>query len=181
MKNTRKSLIGFLKRYWYFLLLVAAGSLAIGESARITKTYQPSKWIAGPSGFIMILGLILLALLLFEVLMTILKNRRRARATETAATEKRNANATPSDTTQAQEEKQHAVNMWLSFGLLVAYTLLLKVLGFALASAFYLLANLPLLKNSWKVTVITVVVVLAFLLLAAPALGIAFPRGLFGF
>ena len=185
MKNAYKTIVSFLRRYWYFLLLIAAGSLAIGESIRITKKYHPSNWLTGPSGFIMILGLVLVALLLFEIMMSILRAKRRAkkRASQQVSlqeVQEQEASAPAEEASEDKEEKLYTRNMWLSFGLLIVYTLLIKVLGFAISSALYLLVNLLLLKNSWKTTLITVAVILIFLLFVAPMLSMSFPRGLFG-
>ena len=184
MKNAYKTLVGFLRKYWYFLLLIAAGSLAISESIRITNKYHPSNWITGPSGFIMILGLVLVALLLFEILMTVLRAKKRAKkhAAEASVQETPSVDETAENAADDKDadERLYTRNMWLSFGLLIVYTLLIKVLGFALSSGLYLLVNLLLLKNSWKTTLITVVVILLFLLFAAPMLSMSFPRGVFG-
>lgn len=183
MKNAYKTLAGLLRKYWYFLLLLAAGSLSIGESIRITNKYQPKNWITGPSGFIMILGLLLIALLLFEVLTTVLRAAKRNKKSAAEAVVQESA-AEPAAESETESEDENAKiytrNMWLSFGLLIVYTLLIKVLGFAISSALYLIINLILLKNSWKSTLITVAVILAFLLFAAPLLSMSFPRGLLG-
>jgi len=180
-------LIGaILKKYWYLLLLTAAGGVAICESIRLTNKYQPKNWLAGTSGFIMILGLALAALLAFELLGRLVRAARQ-KQTRTAAQETADRNESKSETaaTPTAEEEANASSsnrrMWLSFGLLVVYTLLIQVLGFAVSSALYLGANLLLLKNSWKSTILTTAVVLVFLLFGAPYLGISFPRGLFGF
>lgn len=180
MKNAYKTLTGFLRKYWYFLLLLAAGSLSIGESIRITNKYEPKEWITGPSGFIMILGLLLIALLLFEILMNVLRAKKRAKKQAAECVKEDVVAASDADETD-ENEKLYTRNMWLSFGMLIVYTLLIKVLGFALSSALYLTLNLLLLKNSWKSTLITVAVILVFLLFVAPLLSMSFPRGLLGF
>ena len=188
MKNAMKKVAVFLKKAWYLLLLLAAGGLAIGESIRITDKYQPDNWLAGPSGFIMIVGLLLVVLLLFNVLMNIVHGLLKKKHDNTACSAAEASEAEEPvlqasvELEEAEKEKQrYARNMWISFGLLIVYTLLIKALGFSISSALYLIANLFLLKNSWKTTVITVIVIFLFLLFAAPLLGMSFPRGIFGF
>lgn len=189
MKNLLNSITDFLWKYWYILLLLAAGCLSIRESIRITNKYEPSHWLSGPSGFIMIVGLALIALLLFEVISSTLRARRRAEKKQLEEqpvmaegiedVENKEDSARPQEKTA--EEKLHNRNMWLSFGLLIVYTMFIKTIGFALSSALYLVLDLLLLKNGWKTTVITVIAILAFLLYGAPALSMSFPRGIFGF
>ena len=70
--------------------------------------------------------------------------------------------------------------MFISFGLLIVYTVLVKPLGFSIASTLYLGANLRILSNSWKSTIITSVIILVALLFGAPAMGLSLPRGIFG-
>lgn len=188
MKRILESLSGLLRKYWYFLLLLAAGSLAIGESIRITNKYEPSHWLSGPSGFVMILGIAFIALLVFEAIAVAARSKKQAKKQATEETvvceepEKQSieAEVAPSEE-QVAQQKLHNRNMWLSFGMLIVYTLLIKILGFALSSAVYLVLNLLLLKNNWKVTIITVAAILLFLLFGAPALSMSFPRGIFGF
>ena len=159
----------FLKKYWYYLLLTAVGGISIYESCRLTAKYQPQNWLTGPSGFIMILGLALVALLLFEIITQTIRASKRAKTQE------------PHPSSEEEERTPHSRNMWFSFLLLVIYTLLIKTLGFSITSALYLTANMLLLKNSWKTTLITVAVIFLFLLFGAPLMGMSFPRGLLGF
>lgn len=181
MKSKLQIISGLAKKYLYLLLLLAAGGTAILESNRITRKYQPKHWLSGPSGFIMILGCLLLALLVFELLARGVKalRRRRKQAVPEAARPavKGSGPAQP----QAQADTKPMRNMICSFAMLIAYTLLIKPLGFALSSVLYLTGNLLLLRNSLKTTLITAGVILLFLLFGAPALGISFPRGLLGF
>ena len=180
-------LIGtILKKYWYLLLLTAAGGVTICESIRLTNKYQPKKWLAGTSGFIMILGLVLIVLLIFEIIRRIVVAGKQKRTHATTREIEDRQESHGEDVAEHEPEKNSDLSssnrkMWFSFGLLVVYTLLIRVLGFAVSSALYLGANLLLLKNSWKSTVITTAVILSFLLFGAPFLGISFPRGLFGF
>jgi hypothetical protein len=107
----------------------------------------------------MILGLALAALLAFELLGRLVRAARQ-KQTRTAAQETADRNESKSETaaTPTAEEEANASSsnrrMWLSFGLLIVYTLLIQVLGFAVSSALYLGANLLLLKNSWKSTIL---------------------------
>ena len=169
----------FLKKYWYYLLLTAVGGISIYESCRLTAKYQPQNWLTGPSGFIMILGLALVALLLFEIITQTIRASKRAKTQKESVAVSQSQEPHPSS--EEEERTPHSRNMWFSFLLLVIYTLLIKPLGFSITSALYLTANMLLLKNSWKTTLITVAVIFLFLLFGAPLMGMSFPRGLLGF
>lgn len=184
MKKKLQIISGLAKKYLHLLLLLAAGGTAVLESIRITKKYQPENWLSGPSGFMMILGCLLLALLVFELLSRGVKAllRRRGQAARAEEEARPAAEESEPDQTKAQtDDTKYIRNMICSFAMLIGYTLLIKPAGFALASALYLTGNLLLLKNSLKTTLITVGVILLFLLFGAPVLGISFPRGLLGF
>jgi hypothetical protein len=207
----------------YLPLLLAVGGIGIYESIRITNKHHPKNWLAGPSGFMMIVGCLLVVVFAFEVIMKYVRYRNR-RAREDKATDNpadkpsdkatdnvdaammaaaqadaaqdaadRSAPDAAHDVTadaakdagvqakpQDAEAQVHVRNMYYSAGLLIVYTLLIRWVGFSVSSCLYLLANMLLLKNSVKVTVITVLAVLLYMLVGAPALGMSFPRGLLG-
>ena len=160
-----------LQKFAFPLFLLIIGGTAVLESMRITKKYPSSNWLAGPSGFMMIVGGILLFLFLIELVKAI-KGFSFAdiKVAETAAEEESDP-----------EERINNRKMVISFLMLVAYVLMLKYLGFAVSSVIYLAANLWILKNPPLRTIITVVVILVLLLFGAPQLGISLPRGIFGF
>jgi uncharacterized membrane protein YcjF (UPF0283 family) len=183
-----RNLLDVAKGNLYLLLLLAVGGMGIYESVRITHKYQPKNWLAGPSGFMMIVGCLLVAVFVFEVVVRCLRYPKgRTGEVQSAQAEASDATQTaePQDSgasaeLQVAESRIHLNNMYYSAGLLIVYTLLIRWLGFSISSCLYLLANMLLLKNSVKVTVVTVLAVLLYMLVGAPALGMSFPRGLLG-
>lgn len=171
--NKKLSVTGLILRQFAFpLFLLVIGGTAVLESMRVTKKYPSDNWLAGPSGFMMIIGVILLLLFVIELVKAI-RGFSLSSVKEEAAVEK-----------QSEKNQEDAINtkkMVLSFLLLVVYVLLLKILGFSLSSVLYLAANLWLLKNPPLRTIITVVVIFLLLMFGAPQLGISLPRGIFGF
>ena len=162
-----------LQKFAFPLFLLIIGGTAVLESMRITKKYPSSNWLAGPSGFMMIVGGILLLLFLIELVKAIKGfSFADVKVVETSAAEETEADA---------EDRINNRKMVISFLMLVAYVLILKYLGFAVSSVLYLAANLWILKNPPLRTIITVVVILVLLLFGAPQLGISLPRGIFGF
>ena len=161
-----------LKKFAFPLFLLVIGGTAVLESMRITKKYPSDNWLAGPSGFMMIIGVILLLLFVIELVKAL-----KGFSIPASSPEKVEAASDSKNTEDAVNTKK----MVISFLLLVVYVLLLKYLGFAVSSVLYLGANLWILKNPPLRTIITVAVILLALLFGAPQLGIALPRGMLGF
>jgi uncharacterized membrane protein len=197
-KARRKTLLPLLSDALFPLLLAVAGGILVKESLRITAKHKPANWLAGPSGFMMIIGSLLLVFTAIEcaqIIMRVVKTERRRIHAPVPVAEQ----AHPKDSSAAitakdimtyqtgeeeqtvEERKRSSLRMLISFGLLVFYALLVKILGFTLASTVYIIANLFALKNSWKVSIITTIVVFSLLYFGAPAMSLSLPRGMFGF
>ena len=197
-KARRKTLLPLLSDALFPLLLAVAGGILVKESLRITAKHKPANWLAGPSGFMMIIGSLLLVFTDIEcaqIIMRVVKTERRpihapVSAAEEAHPKDSSATITAEDIMTyktgeeeqtVEERKRSGLRMLISFGLLVLYALLVKTLGFTIASTVYLIANLFALKNSWKVSIITTIVVFSLLYFGAPAMSLSLPRGVFGF
>lgn len=166
---------GLAARYGYLALVGACAAAALVESLRIRRSYHAAEFLAGPGGYVMILGVVLLFFALAELAAQIRRSVRGGGAGGTA-TEAAAGGQDPSDRAAGGRRK-----MQLTFALCVVYVLLVGPLGFTLASLLYLTVNLLLLGNSPKVTAATVGVILVILRFGAPAIGLYLPKGLLGF
>lgn len=197
-KARRKTLLPLLSDALFPLLLAVAGGILVKESLRITAKHKPANWLAGPSGFMMIIGSLLLVFTAIEcaqIIMRVVKTERQpihAPVSEAEEAHPKDSSATITaedimtyqtgeEEQTVEERKRSGLRMLISFGLLVLYALLVKTLGFTIASTVYLIANLFALKNSWKVSIITTIVVFSLLYFGAPAMSLSLPRGVFGF
>lgn len=187
-------LFSLLSDAFFPLLFAVAGGILVSESSRITASYNPKIWITGPSGFMMIIGLLLLFFALLEVIKFTVKllklrmgkvetyntNTPKTIEDEKLTADKINNYETAEEEQTGNNRKISRLKMFISFGLLIVYTVLVKPLGFSIASTLYIGANLRILNNSWKSTIITSVIILIALLFGAPAMGLSLPRGIFG-
>jgi hypothetical protein len=163
-----------IEQFAFPLLLLILGSVAIIQSLILTAGNSEPNWLAGPGGFMMLIGCILIGICLFELLVLF----RAAKADNSKVSAK---TAVPDETTEKKKQDIFLRNMLITLGLLMVYALCIRVLGFSLATGLFLVIDLKLLKNSWPLTVFTVLVILALMLFGAPWMGISLPRGLFGF
>lgn len=184
------------KEYTHFILLLIVGSLAVYESIRITSMYSIKDWLSGPSGFVMIIGFLLLFLSFIEGLALIRLKRRKMQVLPLQASVAATLDALPvlsdkdlkyskvrEDIKEqfVQEDSRNTLNLIISYVLLIVYVITLKPLGFTLSTALYMTSSLLLLKNSWTLTAVTVMVLVAWIMFGAPAMGLSLPRGIFGF
>lgn len=176
-KRSRPVVSIILDRMAFPLFMLVAGGIAVIESNRLDKKYPQDNWWSGPSSFMRILGLIMLALCCVEVVKAVLGIRKEIRKMQQCEAE-----AEP--TQKAEKEtstKEYTKVMLISFAMVLVYIFIIRYTGFALATVLYLTANLILLKNPPLRIAITAVVILALLLWGAPAMGISLPRGFLGF
>lgn len=169
-KNNKFSLSIVLKNIAFPLVVLAAGGIAVIESNRLTEKYPQDNWFAGPSGFMMIIGIILLVLFVIELFKGL--KTMRVELSKEQCNEKKEL---------SEEEKGFVKDMIISFAMVCIYIIVIRYLGFALASTLYLVANLILLKNPKLRIIITAVVIFLLLLYGAPLAGISLPRGYLGF
>lgn len=198
MKDKKATFLLVLNNALFPLLVAVAGGILVKESLRITAKHNPANWLAGPSGFMMIVGLLLLVLTFVEIIQLIRGVRKRrfqdlknSQIEEPSTPEKGPSEVITTETImtyQTSEEEQtpedrkkSRLRMIISFCLLVFYTLMVKPLGFTLASTVYIIINLLVLKNSWKLAILTTIVVFALLYFGAPAMSLSLPRGIFSF
>lgn len=168
--NSKSKLSIILKNIAFPLVILAAGGIAVIESNRLTHKYPQDNWFAGPSGFMMIIGIILLILFTIELFKSIKTTKKDIE--KNAEVEKKE---------KTDEEKGYVRDMIISFLMVCIYILIIKYAGFALASTIYLVANLILLKNPKLRIIITAIVIFLLLLYGAPLAGISLPRGYLGF
>jgi len=168
---------GLAARFGYLVLLTGCGALALYESLRIRRSYQTGEFLAGPGGYVMVIGVALLLFALGELAVQIRQGVRR-RGSESPAPGVRAA-ADPG--TEDLGRRGARRKMQLTFLLCALYVLLMKPLGFTLASVASLVANLLLLGNRVAVTAATAAVVFVVLRFGVPAIGLYLPRGWLGF
>ncbi len=162
-------------RFGYFALVAVCGAAALVEGLRIGRLRRTAEFLSGPGGYIMILGVVLLLFAAIEL------------AAQLGRTARRSAvGGPPPEAGAGREVSQGAAaggrrRMQLTFVMCVVYVLLVRPLGFTLASLLYLTANLLLLGNRPAVMAATVAVVFVILRFGAPAIGLYLPRGLLGF
>lgn len=174
-KKTSKMISIVLDKMAFPLFMFVTGVIAIFESIRLTEKYVDGDWLSGPSSFMMILGLLILAICFIETVKSVFQIKSDLKKMD------EHAAATIEDEEKSDEEKGYIKDMIISFAMVLVYIFIIKYIGFALATVIYLAANLMLLKNPVLRVVLTVVVILALLLWGAPAMGISLPRGFLGF
>jgi low temperature requirement protein LtrA len=169
-----------LRRYGHLPLIAAFGVLAVVEGIRIGTQFTAETFIAGPGGYMTVIGVALCCFALIGVLgATAGRTRRKRTQDELAALD------TDTDTVTTPEKSAEAIahsrTLRLSFLLCVVYVLLIKPLGFTIASLLYLAASLWFLKNPLRRTLLTCIIMFPILFFGLPAIGISVPRGPFGF
>mgnify|MGYP000926067303 CR=1 FL=1 len=173
-KKTSKMVSIILDRMAFPLFMFVTGVIAVLESNRLTEKYVDGDWLSGPSSFMMILGLLILAICFIETVRSVFQIRSDLKKIDEHVV------ATKEDQEKSDEEKGYIKDMIISFAMVLVYIFIIRYTGFALATVIYLAANLTLLKNPIVRIVLTVVVILALLLWGAPAMGISLPRGFLG-
>ncbi|HPY45950.1 MAG TPA: tripartite tricarboxylate transporter TctB family protein [Sphaerochaeta sp.] len=173
-KKTSKMISIVLDKMAFPLFMFVTGVIAVFESIRLTEKYVDGDWLSGPSSFMMILGLIILAICFIETVKSVFQIRSDLKKLNDTV-------ATRENEEKSDEEKGYIKDMIISFAMVLVYIFIIRYTGFALATVIYLAANLMLLKNPVLRVVLTVVVILALLLWGAPAMGISLPRGFLGF
>lgn len=166
----------FLRKYSHLLLIAVLGILAMVEGIRIGTQFAAETFIAGPGGYMTVIGVALCCFALIGTLGARFEHNRRKRTQDELAA--LDASTTPAKT---PETSGHTRTLRLSFLLCVGYVLLIKPLGFTIASLLYLAASLWLLKNPLRRILLTCLFMFPILFFGLPAIGISVPRGLFGF
>ncbi|MFA7109099.1 MAG: tripartite tricarboxylate transporter TctB family protein [Sphaerochaetaceae bacterium] len=172
MQKAKKSLFLIENLAFSFILLVV-GLITILESVRLTQKHLPKNWLASSGGFMMIIGAIILLLFLFDLTSSIKKCVLGLKKMEVEPEIKKKE-------AKGVEDKANLMKMLYSFALLGVYTIIIRPLGFPIASTIYIGVNLWLLKNPLLRTIITVVVIFIVLTFGAPAFGLSLPRGFLG-
>lgn len=163
------------------------GVVGAAEGIRLGIASPGEDFITGPGGYMTVVGS---GLLLFAVLGAIASVLRRARG---GGTDTSRGGSVPTPLSDAETGRSHDVKaagvgglsrptlVRLSFAFCVVYVLLIRPLGFTLASLLYLAAGLVLLGNPVRRIVVTCLAMLPILYFGLPLAGISVPRGIFGF
>lgn len=150
-----------LQKYWFALLLCLIGAPTLREAMRISKQSTESNWLAGPGGYITVIGGLLLCFAIFEFI----SNMRTGQPVAVAT---------------SKDKSFFNKKTWWSFLLIVLYLLLIPWSGFLIASGIFLIGSLRLLGcTARSITIITLSICLCMYFLF-PILGISVPRGLLG-
>jgi len=172
MQKSKKTLFVIENLAFSFILLVV-GLITVLESMRLTRKHVQTNWLASSGGFMMIIGALILLLFLIDLTSSIKKCVIGLKKMETEPDIK-------AKEAMGTEDKANLMRMLYSFALLGVYTIIIRPLGFPIASTIYIGVNLWLLKNPLLRTIITVVVIFIVLTFGAPAFGLSLPRGFLG-
>lgn len=168
----------FLNTFSLLILFVIGGVMSLIEAQRLQTVTNYPNYLAGPSGYMTILGILLLVLALIEVRSSV-KTFRKVRE-ERIEMQQAGAEQSNEEQQKDRDEKLHNRKMWVTYAMLIGFLVLIKPLGFMIASLLFLSANLLYLGNSIKTTSITVAVIFLVLYFGAPSMGLSIPRGIFG-
>lgn len=150
-----------LQSVWCAALLFLTGGLALREGVRITRVSTGSNWLAGPGGYITLIGGLLLCFALCELILA-------ARAADPVSR-------------SSQAKTSLGKKGWATLIFLALYLLLTPWLGFILASGVFLMGSLRLLGCTFRSMVIVTLAICLGMFFLFPVLGISVPRGWFGF
>lgn len=150
-----------LQRCWFALLLCLMGILTLREAMRISKQSTESNWLAGPGGYITIIGGLLLCFAIFEFISGMRADHPVAEVT-------------------TKDKSFLNKKVWWSFLLVVLYLLLTPWLGFLISSGIFLVGSLRLLGCTVRSITIIILVTCLCMYFLFPILGISVPRGLLG-
>jgi hypothetical protein len=180
MKKSRKNhLISLLNMMLISLglpiLYLITGIMALFEAKRIQAKLHVEAFFSGPSGYMSIVGVVLLLLFVPEVIEGINKFKKNLQryAEEQITTE------THEESVVIEEDRINTNRMWVVFLMLVGYIIVIKRLGFLISSCVFLIVSMLYLGNKWLTMLLTVSIVAVFLVFC-PYFGITLPKGIFG-
>ena len=174
-KKTAVKPLRLLESFGLPVLYAICGILALLEARRIQIKLKVDNFFAGPSGYMSILGVILLLLFIPEIRDGLKKYRR---LLEEDA-QKAEITKTDEEISAEEKEKADSKRMWIVFGMLVVYVAVIKYLGFVISTLVFLVSSLFFLGNKWKSVLFTTLVIGVFLYFC-PQIGITLPKGIFG-
>ena len=158
------------------MLYLITGIMALLEARRIQAKLNVKNYFAGPSGYMSIIGVILLLLFIPEIIEGMKKYKKNLQKYT-----KKQAYSVGSEETAASENKRiDTTRMWVVFVMMILYIIIMKPLGFIISSCAFLITSLFYLGNKWLTVLITVAIVAVFLVFC-PSFGITLPKGIFGF
>jgi len=160
MSNTRKGKGEF---YIFALLWAVPGLLTLIEAHRLAglPRLQGVSLMEGPVGYMTAIGFLLMGFSIWELITGMHKGPVQVSA-------KANVSFSPSR------------KIWLTVVYMILFLVLIPILGFVLASGFFLVTTLVLLGCTVKVTIITALCYCGGLYWMVPLLGLSLPRGLWG-
>lgn len=174
-KINSEKLLRLLESFGLPVLYAVCGVLALVEAIRIQNKLQVDNFFAGPSGYMTILGVILLLLFIPEIKNGIKKyNRLIQKAAQDAEKVK-----TEEEVEEEKTEKANSKRMWVFFIMMLLYVAIMKYLGFFISTIIFLVASLYYLGNKWKSILFTTLIIGIFLYFC-PQIGITLPKGIFG-
>lgn len=157
------------------VLYLVTGIMALLEARRIQAKLQVEKFFAGPSGYMSIIGVVLLLLFIPEIIEGMKKYKKNLQKYA-----EKQAISKASEETEAEKERRINTNrMWIVFLMLTGYIVIMKPLGFFISSIAFLITSMFYLGNKWLTVLITVSVVAVFLYFC-PNFGITLPKGFLG-
>ncbi len=180
-----KNSSSWLGKYSHLLLAGVFGSIAIVEAIRVGVKYTSESFIAGPGGYMMVVGVGMVGFSLIGAIAGLCgwlrrDYRRRRSNSDMVPVSSQADKAEPDAGGKLPKDSSRLWKTCLSFLLCVGYVLLIKPLGFTIASLLYLAVNLWLLQNPVRRILFTCVVMFPILSFGLPIVGISVPKGIFG-
>ena len=157
------------------ILYLVTGIMALLEARRIQAKLNVKNYFAGPSGYMSIIGVILLLLFIPEIVEGMKKYKKSLQK----YTEKQAVSVACEETVASKENRINTTRMWVVFVMMVMYIIIMKPFGFIISSCVFLISSMFYLGNKWLTVLITVAVVAVFLVFC-PSFGITLPKGIFG-
>ena len=180
-----KNISNWLGKYSHLLLAGVFGIIAIAEAIRVGVKYTSESFIAGPGGYMMVVGAGMVCFSLMGAIAGLWGWLRRDYHRLI-----RKSDLVPASLPDVQLESEesgklpiNSSRLWktcLSFLLCIVYVILIKPLGFTIASLLYLAINLWLLQNPVRRILVTCIVMFPILSFCLPLVGISVPKGIFG-
>ena len=147
------------------------------EGVRVGLKDTGPGYFSGPGGYLTIIGSALILFGLIEVIKQVVKAEKR----EDPVVSEDIGEPWFSNITFRPSKITPTNKMRYSFILCIVYVLLIRPLGFTIASLVYLGANFWLLENKVRTIILTIVVMFFILRYGLPAMGLSVPKGIFGF
>jgi hypothetical protein len=176
-----QKIITLIRHEGYVLLVCTLGVVGIIEGLRVDAKVQSASFLSGPGGYLTIIGISLLLFGIIDIIRQLILRHTSKRVPDVARMDNtQGADRTRIHLTLDRSSMGPTMKMQLSYVLCVVYVLLIRPLGFTVATILYLVANLWVLSNKTKTIVFTAIVMFFILRFGLPAMGLSVPKGIFG-